>query len=93
MEELLVNEPELVGDVFKNCLVGTNRCNAAFTANERQFITDKKEIIVGFYQNTEPLAYISDNGRFGGIYIELMDKIKKETGLCITLFPIDRSKY
>ncbi len=90
MEELLVNEPELVGDVFKNCLVGTNRCNAAFTANERQFITDKKEIIVGFYQNTEPLAYISDNGRFGGIYIELMDKIKKETGLCITLFPIDR---
>lgn len=93
MEELLVNEPELVGDVFKNCLVGTNRCNAAFTANERQFITDKKEIIVGFYENTEPLAYISDNGRFGGIYIELMDKIKKETGLCITLFPIDRSKY
>ncbi len=93
MEKMLVNEPDLVGDVFKNCLMGTNRCNAAFTADERQFITDREEIIVGFYENTEPLAYIADNGSYGGIYIELMEKIKKETGLDITLRPINRDNY
>ncbi|MDE6617203.1 MAG: transporter substrate-binding domain-containing protein [Lachnospiraceae bacterium] len=93
MEEMLVNEPDIVGDVFKNCLVGTNRCNAAFTAEEHQFIADKEEIIVGFYENTEPLAYIMDNGKYGGIYIELMEKIREETALDIILHPINRNNY
>ncbi|MCI9077519.1 MAG: transporter substrate-binding domain-containing protein [Lachnospiraceae bacterium] len=93
MEELIINEPDLIGDVFKNCLMGTNRCNAAFTSKERQLITNKQEIIAGFYEKTEPLAYVTDNGRYEGIYIELMNKIKKETGLNISLYPIDRSKY
>jgi len=93
MEEMLVSEPNIVGDLFKNCLMGTNRYNAAFTTEERQLITDKRKIIVGFYENTEPLAYIEDNGTYGGIYIELMNKIKKETGLNITLYPISRNNY
>lgn len=93
MQELIITEPKLVGDVFKNCLMGTNKRNAAFTASERQFISDRNKIIVGFYENTEPLAYVKSNGKYGGIYIELMNKIQKETGLNISLYPINRSKY
>ncbi len=93
MKELIIEEPGLVGDVFKACLMGTNKGNAAFTADESKFISNGKSIIVGFYENTEPLAYTSSDGKYSGIYADIMRKIQRDTGLNISLYPIKREYY
>ena len=92
MQQIMMNEPDLVSDVFGNCITGANGNNIAFTAAERAFISDGKKITVGFYQETEPLAYVASDGEYRGIYVELLKKIKEKTGLNIELYPIHRDE-
>lgn len=62
----------------------------AFTAEEYEFIDSGKEVLVGFYEDTEPLAYIDDYGNYKGIYVEILEAIKIKTGINITLVPMTR---
>ncbi len=76
---------------------GTNEDSETFnpilstlTEEERQFVRSGAGVVVGFYEETEPLAYIEEDGTYGGIYIELLQYIKEETGLNLIFYPISR---
>lgn len=90
MQQIAMNEPELMSRVLGSCITGENRTNIAYTAEEREFIAQGNEIRVGFYEKTEPLAFVSSQGVYEGIYIELLQRIKEKTGLNIELYPISR---
>ena len=85
-------EPDLMGRLLGSCITGANRNNIAYTAEERKFITQGNRITVGFYEKTEPLAFVSPDGTYGGIYVELLRRIKEKTGLNIELYPISHSR-
>lgn len=91
MQQLLIYEPDLVGDVFGSCITGENRYTIAFTEEENRIIDGQETITVGFYVDTEPLAYVMKNGVYNGIYVQLLEQIKQRTSLNIQLYPISRN--
>ncbi|MCM1245568.1 MAG: transporter substrate-binding domain-containing protein [Roseburia sp.] len=92
MQQIMMNAPELVGEVFGSCITGpnSNGTNIAFTAEERAFIENGTKVTIGFYEHTEPLAYVASDGSYQGIYVELLQKVGEKTGLNIELMPISR---
>lgn len=91
MEHLLKNNPELVANTMKKTIAGDSNGIEAFAKEEKEFIDSNGEIVVGFYKDSEPLAYVNSNGSYDGIYVEFINEIEKETGLNITLVPLDRN--
>ncbi len=92
MQQLITTEPELVAETAQKCLVGDNTNALALTDEERAFAASDAEIVIGFYEKTEPLAYIKEDGTYSGIYVKLLEYLKDTTGLNLTLCPISRSK-
>ncbi len=92
MQQLITTEPELVAETARKCLVGDNTNALALTDEERAFAASDAEIVVGFYEDTEPLAYIQEDGTYSGIYVKLMECLKDAAGLNLTMHPISRSK-
>ncbi len=92
MQQLLTTEPELVAETARKCLVGDNTNALALTDEERAFAASNPEIVVGFYEETEPLAYIQKDGTYSGIYVKLLESLRDTTGLNLTLRPISRSQ-
>ncbi len=90
MQQITMNEPDLMSRMLGSCITGANRNNIAYTPEERKFIAQGSRIMVGFYEKTEPLAFVSPDGTYGGIYVELLNRIKDKTGLNIELYPISR---
>ncbi|MCM1106753.1 MAG: response regulator [Blautia sp.] len=92
MQQLLNSFPDLVADTQHSCLVGNNPSSLALTEREREFIESGTEIVIGFYENTEPLAYVSDDGNYDGIYIRLLENIRETSGLNLTFRPVSRNE-
>ncbi len=92
MQQLITTEPELVAETTRKCLVGNNTNALALTDEERAFAASEPEIVVGFYEETEPLAYIQDDGTYSGIYVKLLESLQDTSGLNLTLRPISRSQ-
>ncbi len=92
MQLLVTTEPELVAETAQKCLVGDNTNALALTDEERAFVTSNSEIVIGFYEDTEPLAYIQEDGIYSGIYVKLLERLRDITGLNLTLCPISRSQ-
>ncbi len=92
MQQLLTTEPELVAETARKCLVGDNTNALALTDEERAFAASDTEIVVGFYEETEPLAYLQEDGTYSGIYVKLLESLRDTTGLNLTLHPISRSQ-
>lgn len=92
MQQLITTEPELVAETAQKCLVGDNTNVLALTDEERAFAASNSEIVVGFYEETEPLAYIQEDGTYSGIYVKLLEHLRDTTGLNLTLRPISRSQ-
>ncbi|XCP83459.1 response regulator [Roseburia hominis] len=92
MQLLITTEPELVAETAQKCLVGYNTNALALTDGERAFVASDPEIVVGFYEETEPLAYIQDDGTYSGIYVKLLECLGDTAGLNLTLRPISRSQ-
>lgn len=93
MQLLITTEPELVAETTQKCLVGDNTNALALTDEERAFAATDPEIVVGFYEETEPLAYIQEDGTYGGIYVKLLESLRDTAGLKnLTLRPISRSQ-
>ncbi len=92
MQLLITTEPELVAETARKCLVGDNTNALALTDEERAFASSNPEIVVGFYEETEPLAYIQEDGTYSGIYVKLLEQLRDTTGLHLTLRPISRSR-
>ena len=92
MQQLITTEPELVAQTARKCLVGNNANALALTDAERAFAASESEIVVGFYEDTEPLAYVQEDGSYSGIYVELLEHLRDISGLNLTLRPISRSQ-
>lgn len=93
MTDLLIDDPDLVSETMSSCITGKNTAKVAFTAKEREFIAKGEPVTVGFYQNSEPLAYEDKDGNAKGIYAQIMNRIKETTGINIVLRPISRDEY
>lgn len=52
-----------------------------------------EEIIVGFYEETAPLAFIDKNGEYGGAYVDILKYIRENSGLNIKLYAISRDEH
>lgn len=92
MQMLLTTEPELVAETTRKCLVGDNTNVLALTDEERAFADSDPEIVIGFYEETEPLAYVQEDGTYSGIYVKLLESLRDTVGLNLTLRPISRSQ-
>jgi len=92
MQLLITTEPELVAETTRKCIVGDNTNALALTDEERAFAASDPEIVVGFYEETEPLAYIREDGTYSGIYVTLLESLRDTAGLNLTLRPISRSQ-
>lgn len=92
MQLLITTEPELIAETAQKCLVGDNTNALALTDEERAFAASDPEIVVGFYEETEPLAYIQEDGNYSGIYVKLLECLRDTSGLNLTLRPISRSQ-
>ncbi len=92
MQLLITTEPELVAETAQKCLVGNNTNALALSDEERAFAASKPEIVIGFYEDTEPLAYLQDDGTYSGIYVNLLERLRDTSGLNLTLRPISRSQ-
>ena len=92
MQQLITTDPELVAATAQKCLVGSNTNALALTEEERAFASSDLEIVVGFYEETEPLAYVQEDGTYGGIYVRLLESLRDTAGLNLTLRPISRSQ-
>jgi len=92
MQMLITTEPELVAETTRKCLVGDNTNALALTEEERVFAASNPEIVIGFYEETEPLAYVQEDGTYNGIYVKLLECLRDTAGLNLTLRPISRSQ-
>lgn len=92
MQLLITTEPELVAETAQKCLVGDNTNALALTDEERAFAASDSEIAIGFYEETEPLAYVEEDGTYNGIYVKLLEHLRDAAGLNLTLRPISRAQ-
>lgn len=92
MQLLITTEPELVAETAQKCLVGDNTNALALTDEERAFAASDSEIVIGFYEETKPLAYTQEDGTYNGIYMKLLEYLRDTSGLNLTLRPISRSQ-
>jgi len=92
MQQLITTEPELVARTAQKCLVGNNTNALALTDEERAFAASEPEVVIGFYEGTEPLAYVQEDGTYSGIYVKLLERLGNITNLNLTLRPISRSQ-
>lgn len=90
MQQMLKDFPNVVADTLSRCLVGNNSNSLALMEEERDFIASGEEIVVGFYEETEPLAYVNQDGTYGGLYIDLLEYVRDNYGLNLTFYPISR---
>ena len=90
MQMLIATEPELVAETVQKCLVGDNTNALALTDEERAFMAADPEIVVGFYEETEPLAYVQGDGTYNGVYVKLLEYLRDAANLNLTLRPISR---
>lgn len=90
MQQMLKDCTEVVAETLASSLVGKNSNPLALLEEEREFIESGAEIVVGFYEETEPLAYVDKDGGYGGLYIELLEYVSDVYGLNMTFYPIDR---
>ena len=89
MQQLLLYSHDTVTKTMQNTLIGSNTEIVALTGEERAFIDSKKEITIGFYNNSEPLSSLDKNGELSGIYVEFMDYVKEKSGLNLKKAVID----
>lgn len=92
MNTLMLTNSNLAAETWKRTVEGENDSIEAYTKEELEYLDTGKEIVVGFYIDTEPLAYIDEEGKYSGVYIEYVEMLKSETGLNFTLVPLDRSQ-
>lgn len=85
---IFLYHPELMSEAYESKIMNQNDNIIAYTPGERRVIDDGEEITVGFRTNRQPLSYIADDGGYSGIYIELMNTLRKTTGLNIVLCPL-----
>jgi len=92
MQQILQDYPKLAADTYNGCLVGKNSIMLALTEKEQEFVASQEEIVLGFYEESEPLVYTADDGSLTGIYVEVVRRVQKESGLNFTFRTISRDK-
>ncbi len=91
-QQLLKEDPDLVSSTFRQCLLEGSGGMLAFTKEERDFVESGKEVRVGLYADTRPLSYTKSDGTVGGIYTDLMDYVRENSGINLVLYPLTRDQ-
>lgn len=90
MQKIFRENPELVAETYRQCLMGENASMLAFTQEERDFVESGRQVVIGFYEDTKPLAYVNEDGACDGIYVELLEYVKENSGVNLVFKPISR---
>lgn len=89
IQHIFLYHPELMSEAYETKVMSQNANLIAYTPGERHVIESSEKITIGFRKNRQPLSYIADDGGYSGIYIEIMNQLRKATGLNIVLHPIE----
>ena len=92
MQEMIRENTDMVSEAMKKTLIGENSNAIALTPGEQAFADSGEELVVGFYEESEPLAYVDQNGEYKGIYIEFLSYIMEQSGIRFTPHPITRDE-
>ena len=92
MQQMIKEKPELVTNMIRQCLMGAHGSMLAFTQEERDFVESGREVVIGFYEETKPLAYVEPDGTCNGIYVKLLENVRAVSGANIVFRPISRDK-
>lgn len=92
MQQLLKTDLELVSDTIQKTLLGDGNGILALSGEEQAFIDSGDEVTIGFYEETEPLAYTEEDGAPSGVYIEILTYLREKSGLNLVLYPISRDQ-
>ncbi len=92
MQQMIANEPEIVGNMYAGTLRGDEAAMPSFTAEEMEFIKSGKEITIGFYEKTAPLAFVDEEGNNSGITIRVLELMKEASGVNMTFRVIKRDE-
>ncbi len=64
-----------------------------FASEERTMIDHMDAVTIGFYTDTNPLAYVTESGEYDGIYIQILKTASERSGMPMEFLPLDRSDY
>ena len=64
-----------------------------FASDELQLIHRGDTVKIGFYKDTMPLAYANSQDGYDGIYVQILKKVAKRSGIRMEFVPIDRAEY
>ena len=90
IEAVNVDTPPLDQELV-NIYYGERREN--FAAKEQKFIDSGSPVKIGFYKDTNPLAYINEQGECDGIYIQILKTIAGRSGIAMEFVPLERNEY
>lgn len=90
MLRMLVERPAPSLDIAGGAGV---RGHVAYSPEENAVAGSGREITVGLYEDTAPLAYVDRDGKPAGIYNDVLRSIASRSGLTIRVHPIPRSQY
>ena len=92
MQRLLKSDSNLVTETIQDTIVGKGNRILRFTKEEQALLESRGELIVGFYMGSEPLAYMEEDGSYGGVYIELLSHLTESSELSVKLYPINQNQ-
>lgn len=90
IENLKMNIPALEQELAAR-YYGQRREN--FGSEELELICRGDTVRIGFYKDTQPLAYINALGEYDGIYIQILKTVSERSGLSLELCPLERTEY
>lgn len=56
---------------------------------EKQFIENAEELRIAIVDHMEPIQYVNEAGELSGIFIDMLARVQKETGLKMKLIPVN----
>lgn len=92
MQRLLKSKSAIVTETIQNTLEGNENSILGFTEEEQKLLESHGELIVGFYTESAPLAYIDEDGSYGGVYIEILSYLTEGSELTLELYPINQDQ-
>lgn len=88
MQKLLKENTSLAAETIQNTLEGDGGQVFALTLEEQAFLVSVDSVTIGFYTDSAPLAYETEDGSYGGVYIKLISILAEKTGLDLVPYPI-----
>lgn len=90
IEQINMDGPTLEQELISR-FYGDRREN--FAADELLLINTREPVRIGFYKDTRPLAYMNDEGKYVGIYLQILEIVSERSGIPMEFYPLERDEY